>query len=56
MVGILNAVDHIQDESDGLKARMTQTELKQKILKEYLEMKMRMWDDNIKMNVIVLSH
>jgi hypothetical protein len=28
---------------------MTQKELKQKILKGYLEINMRMWDDNIKM-------
>jgi hypothetical protein len=33
---ILNAVDHIQNETGGLEARMNQKELKQKILKEYL--------------------
>jgi len=33
---ILNAVDHIQNGTGGLEARMTQKELKQKILKEYL--------------------
>ena len=33
---ILNAVDLIQNGTGGLEARMTQKELKQKILKEYL--------------------
>jgi len=33
---ILNAVDHIKNGTGGLEARMTQKELKQKILKEYL--------------------
>jgi len=34
----------------GLEARMTQKELKQNILKEYLEINMRMLDGNIKMH------
>jgi len=33
---ILNAVDHIQNGTGGLEERMTQKELKEKILKEYL--------------------
>jgi len=33
---ILNAVDLIQNGTGGLEARMTQKELKQKILKEHL--------------------
>jgi len=33
---ILNAVDHIQNGTGGLEARMTQKELKGMILREYL--------------------
>jgi hypothetical protein len=50
-VKILNAVNHIQDGTGGLEASMTQKELKQKILKRYLKINMRIWDDNIKMYV-----
>jgi hypothetical protein len=42
--------DHIQNGTDGLEARMTQKELKKKILKDYLEINMRIWN-NIKMDI-----
>jgi hypothetical protein len=46
----MNAVDRIQDGTGRLEARMMQKDLKQKILREYLENIMRMWD-NTKMDV-----
>jgi len=49
-VRILNAVYHSQDGTSGLEVRVTQKELK-KILKEYLETNLPMWDDNIKMDI-----
>jgi len=47
----LDAFDRIQCETGGLEAGMTQKKLKQNILKKYLEMNMRTWDDNIKRGV-----
>jgi len=48
---ILNAVDHIRNETGGLEARIMQKLLKHKILMEYLERNKRKWDDNIKMDI-----
>jgi hypothetical protein len=48
---ILNAVNRIQNGTGGLEARMTQKELKQKMLKDYLEGNMSMLDDNIKKGI-----
>jgi len=48
-VMILNAVDSIQNGTRRLEAGMAQKELKENILKEYLEINMVVWDDNIKM-------
>ena len=44
----LNAFDHIQYETGGLKASITQKELKKFIFKIYLEMNIRKWDEIIK--------
>ena len=50
-VRILNAADHIQNGTGGLEAGIVQKEPWEKILKEYLEINMRMWDGNIKMDI-----
>ena len=38
----------MQDGTGGHESRMAQKELWEKVLKEYLEINMRMWDGNIK--------
>jgi hypothetical protein len=48
---MLHAVDHVQDGTGGLEALMTQTKMKQKVLKDYLQSNMSMWDDNIKVDI-----
>ena len=50
-VMVLNAVDHIRNETGGLEARIMQKLLKHKILMEYLERNIRKWEDNIKMDI-----
>jgi hypothetical protein len=44
---ILNAVDRIQNGTGGLEASINKRELKQ-IFKLYLEIYIRVWDDNLK--------
>ena len=45
------AVDKSRIELQDLDARMTQNDLKQEILKECLEIKIRICNDNIKMDI-----